>query len=59
MFSKNKRESIYDGDTKCFLMLANPLKLIRRAEVKRESKNIIDDIYTDLFLNERILQDIL
>ncbi len=41
-----------------FLTFANPLKLIRRAEIEHEGENIIDDIYTDLLPNEGILQDI-
>lgn len=58
MFSENKREIIYDGDTKCFLMFANSLKLIRRAEIEHEGENIIDEIYTDLLPNEGILQQV-
>ncbi len=39
-----------------FLMFANSLKLIRRAEIEHEGENIIDEIYTDLLPNEGILQ---
>ena len=41
-----------------FLMFANSLKLIRRAEIEHEGENIIDEIYTDLLPNEGILQQV-
>ena len=41
-----------------FLMFANSLKLIRRAEIEYEGENIIDEIYTDLLPNEGILQQV-
>lgn len=51
-----------EGDTmvtqKDFLMFANSLKLIRRAEIEYEGENIIDEIYTDLLPNEGILQQV-
>lgn len=41
-----------------FLIFANSLKLIRRAEIEHEGENIIDEIYTDLLPNEGILQQV-
>lgn len=41
-----------------FLMFANSLKLIRRAEIEHEGENIIDEIYTDLLPNEGILRQV-
>lgn len=41
-----------------FLMFANSLKLIRRAEIEYAGENIIDEIYTDLLPNEGILQQV-
>lgn len=41
-----------------FLLFANSLKLIRRAEIEHDGENIIDEIYTDLLPNEGILQQV-
>lgn len=41
-----------------FLMFANSLKLIRRAEIEHDGENIINEIYTDLLPNEGILQQV-
>lgn len=41
-----------------FLIFANSLKLIRRAEIEHDGENIIDEIYTDLLPNEGILQQV-
>lgn len=42
-------------NTEDFLKFASSLKLIRKAEIELEGKNVIDDIYTDLLPNNGIL----
>jgi hypothetical protein len=36
------------NQTSDFLQFAESLKLVRRAEIEKESENIIDLVYTDL-----------
>lgn len=43
-------------NTKEFLEFANSLKLIRKAEIEKDGKGIIDSVYTDLLPNNGILE---
>lgn len=41
-----------------FLKFATSLKLVRKAKIEHDGKNVIDEIYTDLFPNDGILQQV-
>lgn len=43
-------------NTKEFLEFATSLKLIRKAEIEKDGKDIIDSVYTDLLPNNGVLQ---
>lgn len=44
--------------TSDFLQFAESLKLVRRAEIEKDSENIIDLVYTDLLPNNGVLNKI-
>lgn len=41
-----------------FLKFATSLKLVRKAKIEHDGKNVIDEIYTDLLPNDGILQQV-
>lgn len=41
-----------------FLKFATSLKLVRKAEIEHDGKNVIDEIYTDLLPNDGVLQQV-
>lgn len=41
-----------------FLKFATSLKLVRKAKIEHDGKNVIDEIYTDLLPNDGVLQQV-
>ena len=41
-----------------FLKFATSLKLVRKAIIEHDGKNVIDEIYTDLLPNDGVLQQV-
>ncbi len=57
-FSSGKKRCKDMNKTSDFLQFAESLKLVRRAEIEKDSENIIDLVYTDLLPNNGVLNKI-